>query len=83
VNEYVPSAIVPKVHADEAVALSTVHVYVTPVAEVAVITTRDPDTTDPTLIVGVLSEVILSVLDVPKSEPAARVGVPVGTVHCA
>ena len=82
-NEYVPSARVGNVQAEVTVALSTVHVYVAPVADVAVITTRAPETTVPTLIVGVLSDVILSVLEVPKSDPESRVGVPVGTVHCA
>ena len=52
-------------------------------ADVAVMTTRAPETTVPTLIVGVLSDVILSVVEVPKSDPESRVGVPVGTVHCA
>ena len=78
-----PSAIVGNVQDEVTVALSTVHVYVTPVDEVAVITTREPETTVPTLIVGVLSFVILSVLDVPRSDPESRVGAPVGTVHCA
>ena len=82
-NEYVPSGRVGKVQEEFAVALSTVHVYVAPVADVAVKTTRAPETTEPTLMVGVLSEVILSVLDVPKSDPASRVGIPVGVVHCA
>ena len=54
-----------------------------PVAGVAVIVTTAPGTRAPTLIVGVLSFVNLSVVEFPVSDPESSVGVPVEAVHWA
>ena len=66
-------------------AAEAVNVQVTgvPVAGVAVIVTVAPGTKAPTLIVGVLSFVNLSVVELPVSDPESSVGVPVVAVHCA
>jgi hypothetical protein len=60
-----------------------VQVTADPEAGVAVKVTEAPFTRDPMFIVGVLSEVILSDEEDPRSEPTSRVGVPDGVVHCA
>jgi hypothetical protein len=60
-----------------------VQVTADPEAGVAVKVTEAPFTRDPMFIVGVLSEVILSDEEDPRSEAESSVGVPDGTVHCA
>jgi len=60
-----------------------VQVTVDPDAGVAVSVTEAPFTKVPMFIVGVLSEVILSDEEDPRSEPTSRVGVPDVVVHCA
>ena len=74
--EYVPSAIVGKVQ-DPVVALAVkLQVTEDPVAGFAVKVTVAPTVKLPMLIVGVLSFVILSVLEVPVSDVESSVGVP-------
>jgi hypothetical protein len=79
----VPSAIVGNVQLPVVEAAVKVQVTAVPDAGVAVSVTTEPFTKVPIFIVGVLSEVILSVEDVPRSDAVSNVGVPVGTVHCA
>jgi hypothetical protein len=83
VIEYVPSAIVGKVQLPVVEDAVKVQVTADPEAGVAVRVTEAPFTREPMFIVGVLSEVILSDEEDPRSEPTSRVGVPEGVVHCA
>ena len=54
-----------------------------PDAGVAVTSTEAPDIKPDTAISGVLSEVILSEFDEPRSEDVASVGAPAETIHFA
>ena len=58
------------------VAVNAAQVTGEPDAGVAVRVTTAPETREETLNVGVSSDVLLSALLVPKSEPASRSGVP-------
>jgi hypothetical protein len=83
VNEYVPSTKVENVQLPVVEVAVKVQVVAAPEAGVAVRVTNAPLTNEPIFIVGVLSEVILSIEDVPRSEATSNVGVPDKTVHCA
>ena len=72
-NEYVPSGRDVNVHVCVVTVATKVHVMGAPVAGVAVMVTVAPTRRESTLISGVLSDVILSEFDVPKSELAAKV----------
>jgi hypothetical protein len=73
----VPSAIVGKVHELVVVVATNVHVTAVPDAGVAVNVIVAPTVNPLIFIVGVLSFVILSVLETPVSEAVAKVGVAV------
>ena len=75
VIDHVPSASVPKSQLDCAVAVKVQVTFAEP-AFVAVTVTVLPLVALPTEIVGVLSEVMLSELEEPLSEPASTSGVP-------
>ena len=79
VIEYVPSNNVEKVHEPDVDEATKVQVTADPEAGVAVKVIVAPEVNPPMLIVGVLSFVILSVLEVPVSDAESRVGVPVDT----
>jgi hypothetical protein len=74
VTDHTPSASVPRSQLVCAVAVK-VHVTFAEPAFVAVTVTVLPFETLPTEIVGVLSDVMLSVVDEPESEASARSGV--------
>ena len=76
VIDQVPSASVPKSQLVVPAAAVKVHVTFAEPAFVAVTVTVLPFVVLPTEIVGVLSEVTLSLFDEPLSEPAAKSGVP-------
>ena len=77
--EYVPSAIVGNVQEPVVVSATKVQVTDGPDAGLAVNVMVAPTVRPPIFIVGVLSLVILSLLEVPVSEAVASVGVPVAT----
>ena len=77
--EYVPSAIVGKVQLVTVEEATKVHVTEGPDAGLAVNVIVAPEVNPPIFMVGVLSFVILSVLEVPVSEAESSVGVPVET----
>ena len=77
--EYVPSLNVGNVHEPVVVVATKVQVTAGPDAGVAVNVIVAPTVRPPIFMVGVLSLVILSVLEVPVSDAVARVGVPVAT----
>jgi hypothetical protein len=79
VIEYVPSAIVGNVHEPVVAVATKVHVTEGPDAGLAVNVIVAPEVNPPIFMVGVLSFVILSVLEVPVSDAVASVGVPVET----
>jgi hypothetical protein len=79
VIEYVPSAIVGNVQEPVVVVATKVHVTEGPDAGLAVNVIVAPEVNPPIFMVGVLSFVILSVLEVPVSEAESSVGVPVET----
>ena len=77
--EYVPSAIVGNVQEPVVDVATKVQVTDDPDAGLAVNVIVAPEVNPPIFIVGVLSLVILSVLEVPVSEAESSVGVPVAT----
>ena len=78
-----PSGNVEKVHVPVVDEATKVHATDDPDAGVAVTSTEAPDIKPDTEISGVLSEVILSELDEPRSEDVASVGAPAETIHFA
>ena len=72
--EYVPSGSAEKSQVSVVAVATNVQVIGDPVAGVAVRVMVAPTTSEETLIVGVLSEVILSLVDDPESELAERFG---------
>jgi hypothetical protein len=79
VIEYVPSSNVEKVHEPDVDEATKVQVTEGPDAGLAVNVIVAPTVRPPIFMVGVLSLVILSLLEVPVSDAESRVGVPVAT----